>query len=166
MRHRRALLGLVLFLAGCAGGPGPMPLPASAVELPDFRGIWTGTWGGSPVRLMITDQDDQDWRSGVYLGSMQVLGQRVPGVTGVLTSVIAGNQVSASVKGWLTISGRGALTLWLEARTVDGFQRLTLVSGPPDRLAGAGDSDFRWGPRGPVELTRSNPPRTGAKTAS
>ncbi|HEY7648491.1 MAG TPA: hypothetical protein VID04_05755 [Methylomirabilota bacterium] len=164
---RRALLGLVLALAGCAGSPGPMAPPAASLaDFPDFRGSWTGTWGGGPVRLVITEQDDQDWRSGVYVGSWQVLGQRVPGVSGVLTSAIAGDQVSASVKGWLTISARGALTLWLEARSVNGVQRLTLVSGPPDRLAGAGDSDFRWGPRGPIELSRSSPARTGAKTAS
>jgi hypothetical protein len=167
MGHRRAVLGLVLILVGCSGSPGPMaPPPLYTVDIPDFRGTWTGTWGGSPVRLVIAEQEDQDARSGVYLGSMQVLGQRVPGVSGVLTSVVGGGQVSAAVKGWLTSSGRGAAMLLLEARTVDGIQHLALTSGPPDRLAGRGDSDFRWGPRGPVELIRSSPPRTGAKTAS
>lgn len=167
MRHRRAVLGIVLLLAGCAGSPGPMaPPPVSTLDIPDFRGTWTGTWGGSPVSLVITEQEEQDWRSGVYLGPVQLLGQRVPGVRGVLTSVIAGRAVSATVKGWLTTSGRGAVTLLLETRTADGMQQLALTSGPPDRLAGSGDSEFRWGPRGPIELTRSSPPRTGAKTAS
>lgn len=163
---RHAVLGLVLLLAGCAGSHGPMaPPPGATLDIPDFRGTWTGTWGGSAVSLVITEQEDQDWRSGVYLGSMQVLGQRAPGVSGVLTSAVPGGRVSATIRGWLTTSGRGAVTLLLEASTVDGMQHLTLTSGPPDRLAGQGDSEFRWGPRGPIELMRSSP-RTGVKTAS
>jgi hypothetical protein len=163
----RALLGLLLLLAGCGGSPAPMALPPGAtLEVPDFRGTWTGTWGGSAVTLVITEQEDQDWRSGVYVGSMQVLGHRVPGVGGVLTSGVPGGRVSATVRGWMMASGRGGVTLLLEARTVDGLQHLTLASGPPDRLAGQGDSEFRWGPRGPIVLMRSSPPRTGAKTGS
>lgn len=158
-----AALGLVLLFAGCAGASAPPGPLLSTLDIPDLRGTWRGTWGETPVTLVITEQQDSGSPSGVYLGPVQVLGQRVPGVSGVLTSVIAGHRVSASVKGWLTTSGRGTVTLWLEAHTADGTQQLSLTSVPPDRLTGRGESEFRWGPRGAVELIRSSPPVTGSK---
>jgi hypothetical protein len=157
----RAGLGCVLLLAGCAGTEPVGPLAVSWLALPDLRGTWTGTWAGTPLTFVVIEQKESDTRSGVYVGPVQVLGQRVSGIVGVLTSVIRGGRVSASVEGWLTPSARGALTLRLNARTPEGDQWLTLTIAEPRRLVGSGDSGFRWGPRGPVELIRSGPPDAG-----
>ena len=146
-------LGLALALAGCASGPAVPPPPAMAPPPPDFRGTWMGTWGGAPLTLVVTEQAELGAYSGLYLGPLQVLGQRVPGVSGVMTSTVAGKPVSASVKGWLGSSG-AAVTLLLQARTPHGTQQLTLTRGLADRLVGKGESDFPWGPRGDVELSR------------
>lgn len=147
-------LGLALWLAGCASGPAAPP-PASSMgpPPPDLRGAWSGTWGGAPLTLIITDQTELGADSGLYLGSLQVLGQRGPGVSGVITSTVAGEPVSASVKGWLGSSG-AAVTLLLQARTLHGTLQLTLTRAQADRLVGKGESDFPWGPRGDVELSR------------
>jgi hypothetical protein len=145
-----------LILAGCAGTsePGGPQLP-STLAVPDLRGTWTGTWGGTPLTLVVLEQKEVDTRSGVYVGPVQVLGQRVPGVVGVMTSVIDGSRVSASVEGWLTTSARGGLALLLSTRTLEGRQWLTLAIVESHRLVGRGESEFRWGPRGAVELIRS-----------
>ena len=147
-------LGLAMALAGCASGPAaPPPPPAMAPPPPDLRGTWTGTWGGAPLTLVVSEQAELGAYSGLYFGPVQVLGQRVPGLAGVMTSTIGGNPVSASVKGWLGSSGT-AVTLLLQARTPHGHQQLTLTRVQPERLVGRGDSDFPWGPRGDVELIR------------
>lgn len=145
-----------LMLAGGAGTwePGG-PLPPSTLAIPDLLGTWTGTWAGTPLTLVVVEQKELDARAGVFVGPVQVLGQRAPGVVGVLTSVIDGRRVSVSVEGWLTTSGRGALTLLLSTRTLEGRQWLTLAIVEPHRLVGGGESEFRWGPRGAVELIRS-----------
>lgn len=120
---------------------------------PDFRGTWSGTWGGAPLTLVVTEQAELGAYSGLYLGPLQVLGQRASGVSGVMTSTIAGHPVSASAKGWLGSTGT-AVTLLLHARTPHGTQQLTLTRVQPDRLVGRGESDFPWGPKGDVELSR------------
>jgi hypothetical protein len=151
---KRFGLALALLLVGCASSPSAPPPPSSlGPPPPNLRGAWSGTWGGAPLTLVVTDQADLGAYSGVYLGAYQVLGQRVPGVTGVLTSTIAGQPVSASAKGWLGFGGP-AVTLLLEARTPHGTQHLTLTRTDGDRLIGQGESDFPWGPRGAVELSR------------
>ncbi len=146
-------LGLALWLAACASGSGAAPHASSmGPPPPDLRGTWSGTWAGAPLTLVVMDQAELG-ASGVYLGSYLVLGQPVPGVSGVMTSTVAGQPVSAAVTGWLGSSGP-AVTLLLQARTLHGTLRLTLTRAQADRLVGKGESDFSWGPRGDVELSR------------
>ncbi|MGH7391144.1 MAG: hypothetical protein ACREM3_17055 [Candidatus Rokuibacteriota bacterium] len=147
---------LVLAPAGCAQTVDLAP-PPPATEVPDLRGTWTGTWGGAPVRLVVSEQKELGDYSGVSVGPVQVLGRRLPGVSGVITSTIAGAPVTARVDGWLGYRG-GRLTLLLNATTPDGRQQLVLARAADDRWAGHGESDFAWGPQGPVELRRQTAP--------
>jgi hypothetical protein len=147
---RSLVLGLVLAFAGCATAP---PVGPPAVGAPDLRGSWTGTWGGEPLALLVTEQTIGPGESGLVLGPWQVLGERYPTVTGVLTSTIRGERVSTHANGLLGQSG-GSIVLTLRARSSAGDQRLTLRLVDRDRLHGSGDSQFRWGPQGPAELTR------------
>ena len=105
------------------------------------------------MTLVVTDQGEFGTHSGMYLGAYQVLGQRVPGVAGVLTSRIGGQPVSSTATGWLGSSGT-AVTVVLQARSPHGTQQLVLTRTQPDRLVGKGESDFPWGPRGDVDLSR------------
>lgn len=149
----RATLALVLLLAGCAGGPAPpAPHPASTTAIPDLRGTWTGTWGGTPLTLVVVEHQEFGGYSGIYLGPVPLLGRPVPGVSGVMTCTVEGHPVSASVQGWLGSSG-GVLTLVLNARTLHGSQWLRLTP-MEQHLSGTGESEFRWGPRGGVQLIR------------
>jgi len=148
MRH--VALVLALFLAGCATA---QPVAPPAVSAPDLRGSWTGTWGGEPCALLLTEQTIGPGESSVMLGPWQLLGERYPTVTGVLTAIILGERVSTHVAGLLGQTG-GALVLMLRARAGAGDQRLTLRLVDRDRLQGSGDSQFRWGPQGPAQLTR------------
>lgn len=147
---RRLGLVLVLILAGCATGE---PVAPPAVSAPDLRGSWTGSWGGGPCALLLTEQTIGPGESSVMLGSWQVFGEHYPTVTGVLTSTIDGAQVSTRVEGLVGQTGRG-LVLMLRARAGAGDQRLTLRLVDGDRLQGSGDSQYRWGARGPAHLTR------------
>ncbi len=148
MRH--VALVLALFLAGCASA---QPIAPPAVSAPDLRGSWTGTWGGEPCALLLTEQTIGPGESSVMLGPWPLLGERYPSVTGVLTSTIRGERVSTHVDGLLGQTA-GALVLTLRARAGAGDQRLTLRLIDRDRLHGSGDSQFRWGPQGPAQLTR------------
>ena len=154
---RRVALAVVLLLAGCAGLE---PLPPT-VPVPDLRGTWTGSWGGTPVSLVIVEQGDVGGSSGVYVGPLPVDavfgGRRDPSVWGVITCTVRGQPVSASVQGRL---GRltGGTAIVLEASVPDGVQRLVLNRVAPERLEGHGDSSFAWGPEGRVELTRAGRP--------
>jgi hypothetical protein len=123
------------------------------VSAPDLRGYWTGTWGGEPLTLLVTEQTIAPGESGVVLGPWQVLGERYPTVAGVLTSTVRGERVSTHVDGLISQSG-GAPVLSLRARSAAGDQRITLRLVDRDRLQGSGDSQYRWGPRGPAQLTR------------
>jgi hypothetical protein len=144
-------LVLVLLLAGCATGE---PVAPPALSVPDLRGSWTGTWGGGPCALLLTEQTIGPGESSVVLGPWQVFGERYPTVTGVLTSTIDGAQVSTRVEGLVGQRGDG-LVLMLRARAGAGDQRLTLRLVDRDRLQGSGDSQYRWGPQGPAQLTRT-----------
>jgi hypothetical protein len=150
----RRCLGLLLFVAltGCAPTVDLAP-PPPPTAVPDLRGAWAGTWGGGPVELVIVEQRELGDYSGVALGPVQVLGRRRPGVTGVLTSTIAGAPVSANAEGWLGYAG-GRLTLLLHATTGSGPQQLTLTQTDADRWSGQGESEFAWGPRGPIDIVR------------
>lgn len=160
MRRLTAIAATVLVFAltGCAQTVDLAP-PAPPTAVPDLRGAWAGTWGGAPMRLVISDQIELGDYSGVYLGPVQLLGRRRPGVSGVMTSTIAGAPVSASAVGWLGYSG-GRLTLLLNAETPNGWQQLTLTRTADDRWSGRGESAFSWGPQGPVELVRQAAPRS------
>lgn len=157
-RNLLIALGVSLILGACSTMP-PVPPPLTAV--PDvggpLSGTWTGTWGGTPVTLVVVEQTEFAAYSGVYLGPLQLLGQRAPGVSGVLTSTIGGAPVSVNVQGWLGATERGR-TLVLTGVALDGVQYLSLARVEDDRLVGRGQSDFRWGPQGPVNLVRQ-PPR-------
>jgi hypothetical protein len=143
---------LLVVLTGCAQTADLAP-PPPPTAVPDLRGTWAGTWGGSPVELLIVEQHELGDYSGVYLGPVQVVGRRRPGVIGVLTSTIAGAPVSANAEGWLGYAG-GRLTLLLRATTGSGPQQLTLTQTAGDRWSGQGQSDFTWGPRGTIDIVR------------
>ena len=148
----RAVILLVVALYGCAQTVDQAPpLPATAV--PDPRGTWTGTWGGTPVQLVIVEQRELGDYAGLYFGPVQLLGRRRPGVAAVLTSTIAGASVSANAEGWLGYAN-GGLLLFLRATTPSGVQQVTLDRSAGDRWSGRGESDFAWGPQGPIELVR------------
>ena len=153
---RRTAILLVIVLSGCAYTVDQAPPPA-VTAVSDLRGTWAGTWGGAPVQLVVVEQRELGDYAGVYLGPVQVLGRRRPGVSGVLTSTIAGAPVSVNVEGWLgNINGK--LALLLHATTPSGMQQLTLARTADDRWTGRGESDFSWGPQGPIELVRGKPP--------
>jgi hypothetical protein len=151
-----ALLGVVA-LGGCVESVDLGRPPAVASEPLDLRGTWTGTWGGAPARLVIAEQRELGDYAGLYVGPLQLLGRRRPGVSAVLTSTIAGVPVSTNADGWLGYAN-GRLTLYLRATTLSGAQVLTLTRTADDRWTGRGDSDFAWGPQGPIDLSRSRTP--------
>ena len=148
----RAAVLLVIALFGCAQTV-DLALPPPVTALPDLRGTWTGTWGGAPAQLVIIEQRELGDYAGIYLGPVQVLGRRRPGVSGVLTSTIADASVSANADGWLSYA-HDNLTLLLHATTRSGSQQLTLARTADDRWSGRGESDFSWGPQGPIEIIR------------
>lgn len=151
MRRLAALL-LVLSLGGCAVGP-PLPPPPSG-PVPDLVGTWRGTWGGAPVALLIGQQTAHSGYSGVFLGDYQLGGPNRPGISGVLTSTIRGEAVSARAEGWAGNDATGRLLLVVQSESPAGVQWLTLARVSPDQLQGSGESSFSWGPRGPAQLTR------------
>ena len=155
---RLALVATVLALAACATVPPPPPPPAGPV--PDLRGTWTGTWGGSPLTLVVTEQTDFGADAGLYVGPWPVLGPRGPGIGGVLTSTVRGDAVSVPVVGRLG-SEAGRLVVVLAARGRAGDQHLRLAHVDQDQMQGMGESSYPWGPRGVVTLTRrAGPPRS------
>lgn len=159
MALRAVVLGLALVLAGCAGQLQPLP-PARPV--PDLRGTWSGTWGGTPVTLVVVEQNEVAGRGGLHVGPVPVdailRSARDQSVSGVITVARGREAVSASVDGRLGHLG-GRVALVLEAATPAGTQTLVLSGVADDRLAGTGQSTFAWGPRGPVELKRRAPTR-------
>jgi hypothetical protein len=148
----RAVLLIALALAGCATAP---PLGAPAVSAPDLRGSWTGTWGGEPFRLLLTEQTAGPGQSSVMFGPWPLFGERYPTVAGVMTSTIRGEPISANAQGVLGQTG-ARLLLTLRASSSAGEQRVTLRLVDRDRLQGSGDSQYRWGPQGAAELTRAS----------
>lgn len=159
-RHRGCFagLGLVLLITGCASTSERLRSTPPATTVPDLRGTWSGLWGGTPLTLVVVDQKEMAAYSGIYLGPVQLLGQRAPGVNGVMTSTIRGDAVSVGVEGWFG-STRGGLMLVLRGVMPNGTQQLTLTRIDAEHLAGTGESSFRWGPQGPVDLTRRSSPQ-------
>jgi hypothetical protein len=152
---------LALVVAGCATS---QVVPPPAVSAPDLRGAWIGTWGGAPLTVLVTDQRNGHGDSGLVIGPWQVLGQQYPTVSGVLTASIRGEMVSTNMDGLLSDSG-GRLVVTVRARSAAGDQRLTLQLVASDRLEGMGDSQYPWGPRGPVQLARQAQPRAAVTSA-
>jgi len=141
---------LVLLVAGCAGG---LPSPPPGAVAPDLRGTWTGTWSGAPLTLIVIEQQSGHGDSGLVIGPWQVLGEQYPTVSGVMTSSIQGEPVSTRMDGLVGDAG-GRLVVSVRARSRAGEQRLTLRLVASDQLEGSGDSQYAWGPQGPVQLVR------------
>ncbi len=143
-------LALALLAGGCATGP---PLSAPLGPVPDLRGAWRGTWGGAPLLLRVLEQDGAYVAGGVTVGPWPLTGDRLPGLTGVITYTVSGRPVSANVQGrfgdWY-----GRLTLVLDLLT-QHVEQIVLTRVAQDRLAGSGTSIVTWGPQGPVELLRA-----------
>ena len=143
---------LSALLGACAAPP---PLAAPVGLMPDLRGAWAGTWGGTPVTLVILEQRDAEPVDGVTVGPWHVLGRNLPGVAGILSVKIRNEMVSVNVQGRLGTSN-GRLTLVLEPATVNGGW-ISLTRLEEDRLAGTGTAQMSWEPQGPVELIRQTP---------
>jgi len=153
--RRRAvvLVATLSALLGACAAPPPLATPAGL--MPDLRGTWAGTWGGTPLTLVILEQRDGEPVDGVTIGSWQVLGRNLPGVAGILSVKIRNEMVSVNVQGRLGISN-GRLTLVLEPATVNGGW-ISLTRLEENRLAGTGTAQMSWEPQGPVELIRRAP---------
>src|SRR5262247_3371386 len=128
-RCRRMRLNLtllvVLLLAGCVVTP---PVGPPAVSPPDLRGTWIGTWGGTPLRIVVLDQQISTGGSGVVLGSWQLLGQYYPTVNGIMTTTIGGEAISTNMTGLIAQAGQGyALTLRGRSSAGDQELRVSLV---------------------------------------
>jgi hypothetical protein len=147
----RALVMALVLLAGCATHP-PVGPPAAAV--PDLRGTWTGTWGGAPASLVVTEQQLGQGESGLVLGPWQVLGERYPTATGVLTASVNGQMISTHMTGRFSDSGAGVVLTVQASSTSAGDQWLQLRLVDGQRLEGMGESQYGWGPQGPVQLVR------------
>lgn len=145
----RSILALAALLGACATTP---TLTMPDAPLPDLRGTWTGTWGGTPVSLIVLEQHEAAPVDGVTIGPWHVLGRELPGVAGVLTFRSSGESVSVNVRGRLG-DANGRLALVLEPITVNGGH-IALTRIEPNRMAGVGSSPMRWEPQGPVELAR------------
>jgi len=146
-----ALVCTLLCASACAAQPPASGPPPPGV--PDLRGSWTGTWGGQPLGLLVTDQGDVEASSGLYWGSAQIFGYRQPGLAGIMTYTSEGRPVSVSVQGWVYYTQPRPI-LVLRSDTPYGPQELTLTRVEDQHLAGNGSSRFRWGPQGAVDLAR------------
>jgi len=153
--RRRAvvLVAAISALLGACAAPPPLAAPAGL--MPDLRGAWAGTWGGTPLTLVILEQRDAEPVDGVTVGPWHVLGRNLPGVAGILSVKIRNEMVSVNVQGRLGISN-GRLTLVLEPATVNGGW-ISLTRREENRLAGTGTAQMSWEPQGPVELIRQAP---------
>lgn len=143
------LLAIFALLVACATD---VPLTMPPGPMPDLRGTWKGTWGDTPLTLLIVEQREAAPTGGVLVGPWHLSGQALWGVSGVLTFTARGEAISVNVQGRLgDLNGR--LTVVLEPVTVNGG-RMTLTRQGEHRLAGEGTSAMWWEPRGRVELLR------------
>ena len=153
--HRAILVlvsAIVIGLAGCESSR-PAPPPVISYEaIGELRGIWTGTWGGTPLTLSIVDENESAPYSGLYFGPWLIAGQRYAGISGIVTYSSDGSPSSAQFTGW--IYSLRPFTAFILAEPPAGQLDLRLKGAGPGRLAGEGRSTFRWGPRGSIELTR------------
>ncbi len=145
---RLLAVGLMLLFDGCASA---LSLTTPARPVPDLRGTWAGTWGGTPLTLVVLEQEETP-TSGISVGPWLLFGRSLPGVSGVLTFAVRDEAVSVNVRGRLGDSN-GRLTLALDPLTVNGEQ-ITLTRVDEHRLAGVGTSRVSWEPQGSVVLIR------------
>jgi hypothetical protein len=146
---RLAVVAAALLLAGCAT---EVPLAPPARSVPDLRGTWTGTWGGTPVTLVVLSQEEAYESGTVAVGPWTLAGYPLPGVSGVMTFSIDGEATTVNVRG--RVGDRdGRLTLVLGPLTARGEQ-IVLARVGQDRLRGTGVSRATWEPQGPIELVR------------
>ncbi len=146
---RLAVVAVALLLAGCAT---EVALAPPARSVPDLRGTWTGTWGGTPVTLVVLSQEEAYDSGTVAVGPWTLAGYPLPGVSGVMTFSIDGKATTVNVRG--RVGDRdGRLTLVLGPLTAHGEQ-IVLARVGEDRLRGTGVSRATWEPQGPIELAR------------
>jgi len=148
-------LGLAVLLAvtGCESArSSPPPLPTSYDPVGELTGTWTGTWGGTPLTLVIIEHTEGAPYSGLYFGPWLIAGGRYPGIAGVLIYARSGLPTSVQFKGWIYSSR--PFTVGILAEPPDGQLHARLRGAGAGGLTGEGESTFRWGPRGRVELTR------------
>jgi len=119
--------------------------------VPDLRGVWTGTWGETPLTLLVLNQEETPV-SGIYVGPWSALGQREFGLSGILTFSVRDEAISVNVRGRFADSN-GRRMLVLDPLTGYG-QQITLTRVDPGHMAGVGTSRASWEPSGPVELLR------------
>jgi hypothetical protein len=147
MARVAALALMIVLLGGCAPR-----LTEPAGEMPDLRGTWKGTWGGTPCTLLVIEQPATVASGGIAIGPWPLFADRLPALAGVLTFTVRDEPVSVNVQGRFGgLSGR--LTLVLDGLTPNG-ERLVLTRLSDDRLRGHGTSRPVWEPQGPVELRR------------
>jgi hypothetical protein len=145
---------LLLALAGCQStGSSSPPLPLSYEPVGELTGTWRGTWAGTPMTLVIAEYTEDAPYSGLYFGPWLIAGGRYPGVSGILTYARAGSSISTRFKGWIHSSR--PLALLVAAEPLDGRIHARLRGAGPGTLTGEGESEFYWGPRGSIELSRS-----------
>lgn len=149
--------GLAVVLAGC--GPVPPRLTPPSGPVPDLRGAWTGTWGGTPLTLFVLEQTEDAAASDVSVGPWALFGERLPGLSGVLTFVVEGKPISVNFRARLGDSN-GRLTLVLDSLTTNGEQ-ITLTQVDEHRMTGEGTSRPSWEPQGRIELVRRGVTRPG-----
>jgi hypothetical protein len=150
-----ALLGLafLVVMSGSASAQVSVPKPAIAYEpVGELTGTWSGTWGGSPLTLLIVEQTEGAPYSGLYFGPWLIAGGRYPGISGVLTYARSGSPMSVRFDGW--ISSGQPFTVLIQARPLDGDLYMRLRAAGAGVLVGDGDSTFGWGPKGQIGLTR------------
>ncbi|MGH2687618.1 MAG: hypothetical protein ACRDKW_02255 [Actinomycetota bacterium] len=144
---------LLMAGAGCQSArSSPPPGALSSAAVGELTGTWTGTWGGTPLTLVIVEHTESAPYSGLYFGPWLVAGGRYPGIAGVLTYTGSGAPTSVAFNG--RIHSSRPLIVFVLAQALDGQLQMRLRGAGTGRLTGEGQSTFRWGPQGPVELTR------------
>jgi hypothetical protein len=149
------VLGLILLVTvtGCTSARSSAPpLPIVYEPVGELTGTWTGSWGGTPLTLVVVEHTEGASYSGLYFGPWLIAGGRYPGIAGVMTFARSGAPTSVQFNGWIYSSR--PFTVLVRAEPLDGPLHVRLRSAGAGALTGEGESTFRWGPHGHVELTR------------
>jgi hypothetical protein len=144
---------LLVVLAGCESARSPAPPgPISDGLLQELVGTWIGTWGETPLTLVVVEHTASAPYSGLYVGPWLVAGGSYPGISGVLTYTRSGAPASVRFNGW--IASTRPVMIRIQAEPPDGRMSMSLRGDGAVGLVGEGESTFYWGPQGPVALTR------------